>query len=258
MRVYVWDRCFLAQAGSFSTGRRPKPHKRLSATIIVATGKPFGMEVSGLSARTHEGLLLAPNVSRISLEARDSDLSILDAGITTATYEALAPCLIQGQARALSAQELARIKPMLKAAFAAEMTCMQATALLDEVVGALGGGARTVERDARIGRVMQLIEDLPLDELSLPMLARAAGVSASRLRVLFQANLGCGPAQYMRWANAWKAIRLWQKGMKFTYLAHEIGFHDLAHIDHAIGELFGMSPSSLTTAQGVSFHKCGS
>lgn len=257
MRVYLWDRCFIMQADSFALSGTAKPHKRLSATILVANRRPFLLQIEGQPVREYQGVILAPNVSRTLLEADAAELSLLDAGITTATYAALQPCLRQQAVRALDQEELSGIRPLLTTAFAAPMDCQQARGLFDQVIAVLGGGSESaVSNDARVQRVMQLVEELPLDELSLPRLAAVAGLSESRLRVLFQQNLGCSPAQYIRWVNTWKAIRLWEKGMKLTHVAHEMGFHDLAHIDHAIKELFGLSPSAATSGQGVSFHKC--
>jgi len=257
MRVYLWDRCFVMQADSFAVSGAAKPHKRLSATVIVANRSPFLMQIEGLPVRQYQGVILAPNVSRTLLEADGSELSLFDAGITTASYAALLPCLRRQAVRPLDADDLQSLRPLLAAAFAAPMNCMQARRLFDDVIAVLGGGpGAAVERDPRVLRVMRLVEELPLDELSLPRLAAAAELSESRLRALFQQSLGCAPAQYIRWVNTWKAIRLWEKGMKFTDLAHEIGFHDLAHIDHAVKELFCLSPSAATSAQGVSFHKC--
>ncbi len=103
---------------------------------------------------------------------------------------------------------------------------------------------------------MTLVESLPLDRLTLPLLAKEAGVSPSRLRALFQQAFGCAPAQYMRWVNAWKAIRAWRRGVRLTDVAHDAGFHDLAHIDHAIKELFGMSPSMIALRANVRFRQC--
>jgi len=255
MRIHVWDRCLMMQADSLQLAHRAKSHKRLSATIIIAGGAPFSMEVDGRPACRYEGVILAPNVSRNAFEAQHSALTLFDAGITTVTYQALEPCLQGQRLRELTAAELAALRPLLAAA--RELDCAGAIALFDEAIRQLGGGpARQVEYDSRIREVMRLAEALPLDELSLPLLATATGLSESRLRALFQASLGCGPAQYIRWIASWKAIRLWQPGMRFTEVAHRVGFHDLAHIDHALAELFGITPSAVTTAQGVSFHKC--
>ena len=257
MRVYMWERCFIMQADSFALSGTAKPHKRLSATVIVANRKPFLMQIEGLPVREYQGVILAPNVSRTLLEADASELSLFDAGITTASYAALQPGLRRQAVRPLDEAELLGIRPLLSASFAEPMSCAQAHQLFDRVIGALGGASDAIVRyDPRVQRVMRLVEELPLDELSLPRLAAVAELSESRLRALFQQGLGCAPAQYIRWVNTWKAIRLWDKGMKLTDVAHEMGFHDLAHIDHAVKELFGLSPSAATSGRGVNFHKC--
>ena len=121
------------------------------------------------------------------------------------------------------------------------------------ILAPAGGGARR-RCDARIRRVMELVEERPFDETSLSVLAREVGLSESRLRDLFRKTLGCPLSQYARWVAAWKAIRLWKKGMTFTDVAHAVGFHDLAHADHALGETFGMSPSEMCR---IDLQRCG-
>lgn len=256
MRIHVWDRCLLVQADSLSLVHRRKSHKRLAATVMVAGGAPFSMAVDATPVRPYQGVILDSNVSRLGFEARDSQLTILDAGLITPAYQALLPALRGQRLRELDAAELEALCPLLTAARSRELDCAQARALFDEVIRQLGGGApREPDYDARIRCVMRLAEERPLDELSLPLLAKEAGVSESRLRALCQAQLGCGPAQYLRWVAAWKAIRLWRPGVRFTDIAHEVGFHDLAHIDHAMVELFGLSPSA-ATGQGGGFQAC--
>jgi len=56
MRAYVWDRCLLLQAGTVVVDRREKPYKRLSATIIVASKRPFVLEVDRQPAREYQGV----------------------------------------------------------------------------------------------------------------------------------------------------------------------------------------------------------
>ena len=50
---------------------------------------------------------------------------------------------------------------------------------------------------------------------------------------------------------------LWQQGMKFTDVAHAVGFHDLAHADHAFTEIFGLTPSEVTDTRRMTLYKCG-
>ncbi len=257
-RAYVWDRCLLFQAASFVVDRRQRPYRRLAATVIVASRRRFVLEVNGRPPREYQGVIIAPNVLRRYIEAVESDLTFVDAGITSVAYRDLEPHLAKGDVRPLTADELAAVEGPLAAAFASELDCEAAIELFGRVVRAICPERRaSVERDARVERVMELVDRLPLHGLSVSMLAREVGLSDSRLRDLFRKSLGCRLSQYMRWVAAWKAVSLWQEGMKFTDVAHAVGFHDLAHADHAISEIFGLSPSEMTDPRRVVFHKCG-
>src|SRR5205823_8463557 len=138
----------------------------------------------------------------------------------------------------------------------AEMNCGEAMRRFDDVVRAISpAAAPAVARDARVARVMELVEASPFGGVSVAALAREVGLSESRLRDLFRRDLGCRLSQYMRWVAAWKAVGLWQQGMKFTDVAHAVGFHDLAHADHAFTEIFGLSPSEVTDPRRIALHK---
>ena len=215
----------------------------------------FVLETGEGQAREYEAALIAPNVARRYLEAADADLAIFDAGIASDAYRALEPMFVRGDARALPAEDVPRIRLALAGVPTAEMGCAEAMRLFDTVVALLapaGGGVATL--DARVRRVMELVEERRLDEASLSVLAREVGLSESRLRDLFRKTLGCPLSQYARWVAAWKAIHLWKKGMTFTDVAHAVGFHDLAHADHALGETFGMSPSEMAR---IDLQRCG-
>jgi hypothetical protein len=56
---------------------------------------------------------------------------------------------------------------------------------------------------------------------------------------------GCPVSHYARWVAVWKVASLWTQGKPLTGIACEIGFHDLAHLDHASIEVFGMNPSTV-------------
>ena len=258
MRAYVWDRCLLLQAGTLVVDRRARPYKRLSATIVVAIGRPFVLELDGEAAREYRGILIAPNVLRRYIEAVESDVTFLDAGITSRAYRDLAPHLARDRLRSLTDDELGRMVPRLRDGFAAAMDCAAAMRLFDDVVRAISpASAPDIARDARVARVMELVEASSFSGVSVGALAREVGLSESRLRDLFRRDLGCRLSQYMRWVAAWKAVGLWQQGMKFTDVAHAVGFHDLAHADHAFTEIFGLSPSEVTDPRRIALHKCG-
>jgi len=251
----MWDRSLLLRAGTLVVDRRHRPYKRLSATIIVCGRGRFVLQTGDARAREYEGVLIAPNVARRYIEAVDVDLAILDAGIASGAYRALEPRLVRGDTCAIGTDEVQRIRAALEREPVAEMGCEEAMRVFATVVAILApaaGGA--LELDARVRRVMELVEERPFDATSLSLLAREVGLSESRLRDLFRKTLGCPLSQYARWVAAWKAIHLWKKGMTFTDVAHAVGFHDLAHADHALGETFGMSPSEMAR---IDLQRCG-
>jgi len=258
MRAWVWDRCLLLQAGTLVVDRRRRPYRRLSATVIVAGRRSFLLEVQGETAREYRGVLVAPNVERNYIEAVDADLTILDAGITTAAFQQLEPSLARGGLRSLTDEELDRIRQDVVAAFGVALGCDEAIQLFADVVRTIAPPrAPAAPRDPRVARVMALVEERPFDALSVSALAHDVGISESRLRDLVRKELGCRLSQYMRWVAAWKAVGLWQEGTRFTDVAHAVGFHDLAHADHAFTEIFGLSPSQVTDSRWMTLHKCG-
>jgi AraC-like DNA-binding protein len=91
----------------------------------------------------------------------------------------------------------------------------------------------------------------------LPALGKRLHLSTSRLRHLFQEELGCSVTHYARWAAVWKAARAWKHGTPFTDLAHAVGFYDLAHLDHAFIETFGVNPSTVIDPAQITLIRCG-
>ena len=110
--------------------------------------------------------------------------------------------------------------------------------------------------DNRIVRAREILDDTPLNEVRLESLAEQVHLSPSRLRELFKKQTGFTIGQYARWRAVWRASLLWQRGLKFTDLALEAGFHDLAHVDRAFTEIFGMNPSKVIDAAFVRLVNC--
>ena len=86
----------------------------------------------------------------------------------------------------------------------------------------------------RIEHALKMIDELPFDEVTLTALARRLCLSPSRLRHLFKEVTGNTVSHYARWAAVWRVVSLWSQGRRLTEIAQEVGFHDLAHLDHAL------------------------
>ncbi|HYC56881.1 MAG TPA: AraC family transcriptional regulator [Candidatus Binatia bacterium] len=258
MRAYLFDRCLLVQAQTLVVDRRTKPYRRLAATIIVANRGHVVLEAGDEPPGQYEGVLVAPNMARRFIEAVDCDLTIIDAGITSAAYRTLAPKLARSQIQPLQGETLERVRQACQHSFAAqEMSCPKARGLFGEIVEAVAAGAPpSREIDPRVQRVLELIEERRLDEAPVSQLAAEVGLSESRLRALFAKELGCNLPQVRRWMTVWKAVMLWHEGLSFTDVAHAVGFYDLAHLDHVLGEAFGISPTDMVDRSKLSYQRC--
>jgi len=258
--IHLWDRCFILQSPSYLSGRAAGqvPYTRLSITLLVAGGKPLRISLEGAEPQTVQAALVGPRAVRNAIEAIGSDLTILDAGLTTPAYERLESQLASGQHfRALDEPVCAQLQALLRPGFGGLMECGEAQQLFDRAIAlVVPQPPARAPLDPRIAAVLQGVAARPLEELSVKDLAASVQLSEPRLRALFQKRYGCSVAHYMRWATAWKVIRGLRQGRSFTEVAHEAGFHDLPHADRVLRELFGANPTELIKTRAVHFRKC--
>lgn len=255
LTVYYGRRRLLTLARSFLLDRAASPYRRLSATLFLACGAPFQLEVGDGITLNARAALLAPKVRRRRTVAIDSEIAIFDVPIGTPEFAALAPTLATQQILALDFERFAHLVPTLLRGLAGKLSCAEVDAAFRAVVEVITGAVPVVRQlDPRVLAAFDAIDELPLDQIS--GLAKRLGLSASRLRHLFQEEIGCSVTHYARWIAVWKAARLWKQGTPFTELAREVGFYDLAHLDHAFIETFGVNPSTVIDPALVTLIRC--
>jgi len=81
----------------------------------------------------------------------------------------------------------------------------------------------------------------------LPELARAVGLSPSRLSHLFTEEVGTSLRAYKAWMRLRRAAGRLAAGAAITRAAHDAGFVDGAHMTHAFKRTFGLSPTELAS-----------
>lgn len=109
-------------------------------------------------------------------------------------------------------------------------------------------GAPRAETHAVDSRIHDTIERIranvtgnpPLDEL-----ARAAGLSNSRLVNLFKSQVGVPVRRYRLWHRLFVACGQLAGGATITEAAHASGFTDGAHLSHTFRDILGISPREL-------------
>jgi AraC-like DNA-binding protein len=254
--AYYWRRGFMLLAPSYSLDRSQNPYRRLSATLILALRNPFTLETGAGERLEARAALIAPKVLRRRLCA-DSDIVICDLAVVTPEYLALAPMLNGASVLELDFASVAPLVADFAYAQRGELDAKALRDLLHRTIFCLTGRQPQPPRlDPRIAQVLQLIEEQPLNAVSLSWLAGQVQLSASRLRHLFQEQVGSSLTHYLRWSAVWKGVWLWSRGRPFIEVAEAAGFHDLAHINRAFNEVFGMNPSALSNSNQVRLIRC--
>ncbi|MEK6788198.1 MAG: AraC family transcriptional regulator [Pseudomonadota bacterium] len=254
---YYWHRGFLMLAPTFVLERQDKPYRRLSATLMYAAGKPFVIETGDGTVTEARAVLIAPKVLRRRIVAVDSDLMICDLSVATPHFNAVASLLGGDDVTVLDAACFAGLNDEIALAQKAELPVERVPALIDNLIFALTGERpEALPLHPRIAQVLALIEESSLDAVSLPWLAEQVHLSPSRLRHLFTEQIGCSLTHYCRWSAVWKGVWLWSRGMSLLDVVVETGFHDMAHINRAFNEVFGLNPSSLANADQIRLMRC--
>lgn len=258
LTIYYGTSRFLLLADSFLLDRRHAPYRRLAATLLVARGKPFMLELDGHSPIEARAVLLAPKQLRRCLHAEQSQLAIFDFPMDGRDYPRLAWRLVAHPAQVLDVNLFTPLFPLLQQAQDGLLDARRAALLHGLAAATLSPGeAPPTAGDLRVTATLKRIASLPLEEVALDALAKAEGLSPSRLRHLFRAETGSTVSHYARWVAVWRAVNQWQQGRTWTRIAQDAGFHDLAHLDHAFIEVFGLKPSSIFDPTRVALHRLG-
>jgi len=251
-RIVAWNRCFIKQDLSLTINREDAAYRRLSITVIIAGGKPFTIRDHNNQDQLLHGAILGPNVSRTTIDAIDSDLTILDTFITTSEYKDLLAIVNPYEMRALTDDELAKVQKICRPSFYQNLELEGASNLFNSIVNALcDPDAPKQMTNTRISKVTDIVEQRRAEDLSVSALAKEANTSESHLRSLFKKEMHCTLSQYIRSVSVWKTVPLLAKGMSYTEVAHEAGFHDLAHYSKAVLEVIGSPPSNILKKDSI-------
>lgn len=100
--------------------------------------------------------------------------------------------------------------------------------------------------DNRCKDVINIVKQIPLNQLTIPFLAEHVFLSESRLSHLFKEEVGISISSYLVHEKIRKAFRLIFKGNTLTDAAIEAGFSSSSHFSRCVREKLGMSPSMIT------------
>ena len=95
-----------------------------------------------------------------------------------------------------------------------------------------------------VSRTLQYVADHVCDKLSVEIVSREVGVSASHLTALFHRQMNISPGEYIRRVKLEESKRLIREGtMNFSQIAAQLNYSTIHHFSRQFKDKFGMSPS---------------
>ncbi len=119
-------------------------------------------------------------------------------------------------------------------------------AIFEELMQSVGlalDSAKTT--DLRVEHAVRELRTTLGSQASMSELARAVGLSPSRLRHLFRSEVGMSAQSYIVWLRINEACAALARGASLSDAAYQVGFSDAAHFTRTFRRTFGLAPSQL-------------
>ena len=98
--------------------------------------------------------------------------------------------------------------------------------------------------NAIVSRTLQYIADHVYDKLSVEIVAKGTGVSASHLTALFHRQMNISPGEYIRRVKLEESKMLIREGrLNFSQIAAALNYSTIHHFSRQFKDNFGISPS---------------
>ena len=189
------------------------------------------------------GVLTAPNVLH-AIDAEGIEILLVFFDPQSDAGESLLPAL-QEPVRLLSSRER---DALVRNAQPEKIMSTDGIEWTRRVVATLGRAPVASRRSVhpRVRKLLRILRTMPADEdRSLVALARAVGLSPSRLMHSFTTSIGIPLRPYLAWLKFQRAAGAIVTGTPLGRAAHAAGFADAAHMARTFRRMFGVSPSSL-------------
>lgn len=100
-----------------------------------------------------------------------------------------------------------------------------------------------------IDRALRYVAEHVCERLSVGLVAKEVGVSASHLTALFHKNLQIAPGEYIRRSKLEESKLMIKEGaLNFTQIAHALNYSTVHHFSRQFKEKYGITPSEYARA----------
>ena len=166
------------------------------------------------------------------------------------------PLNLGGRVFDLSSAEAVYLKQLLKEIdnedqFSADFIRCNLKLLLLSVLRNIGGKKKRLKtplalrnENLIVSRALQYIAEHVYDKLSVEIVAKETGVSASHLTALFHRQMSISPGEYIRRVKLEESKALIREGkMNFSQIAAALNYSTIHHFSRQFKDNFGISPS---------------
>lgn len=225
---------------------RNAAHEHGAPVFLSSLGAPFGLRLAGDDRWLSVDAAMVPAGVSHELDIGGEPIAVLYVEPTLAGADALAALVADGEERAGALVGRSRMRGLARELYEDRASLRWVDEALDELTGF---GARRARRaiDPRVAAAAKALDEAGDAVLRLGDVAPLVGLSASRLRRLFEAEIGAPFGRYRAWTRMRRAISAVVDGENFTGAAHAAGFADQAHFAHDFRRTFGAPASRSLT-----------
>lgn len=218
------------------------PHAHGAPVFLSSLGAPFGLRLAGSPDWHNCDAAMIPAGRVHELRVGGEPIAVLYVEPTLAGADGLAALIADREERDGAAIGRSQARNLVRALYEDRASLSWADAALDDLLG-FGSAQARRSIDPRVAAAVRALHRNTEPAPHLGDVAPLVGLSASRLRHLFEAEMGTPFSRYRAWMRMRRAIEAVVAGSNFTMAAHEAGFADQAHFAHDFRRTFG-APAS--------------
>lgn len=217
-----------------------------AATLTVSLDKEIRLRMpdSDLCIDCHS--LILPPGFQVSVETGDATIANCNLDVFGRDHaNLLTQATRKQQELAYALKNEHSLQQLFREMLAASSEAEKASKMLDQHLTQPSGEAVAHAVDARVERVVEMIQSTASENVSLEELAGAVHVSSQRLIQLFKQQTGIPIRRYRLWHRMFRTAGYIAQGFSMTDAAMNAGFSDSAHFAHTFRSMFGTTPSNI-------------
>lgn len=229
--LFLWDGgwCMLAPR------LHNRPHSHVAASLLVGLAQPISVQLAG-HWLTAQAVWAAPDVKQ-ALSA-DGPVAVIHLDPDHRAWRCLG---LEGPGGPLPAERFVDFRAALTAL--TKNPDVGSALTLRSTLEA--GEPRSL--DPRVAYACRTLRGGE-EDIGGAVLAAEVGLSESRLRHLFRAEVGVTLKRFQLHLKCTRALTLWRDGMTLTDLALAAGFYDQPHLNRTLRAMFDTPPSRYAKA----------